>query len=84
MNFMVSNATGLPPVWVQGSYTDSGVFGGVSTGSNHLEKRKACMTQFTEWFGRMPLVTTSVAVTSLSSWTPMHTPPAIWEWFHPI
>ena len=40
MQFMVSNLTGLPPVWGQGSYSDSGVIdfkGGISTGANHYD-----------------------------------------------
>ena len=31
MQFAVSNATGLPPVWVQGRYTDAGGPDGIST-----------------------------------------------------
>lgn len=31
MQFAVSNATDLPPVWVQGRYTDAGGLDGIST-----------------------------------------------------
>ena len=120
MQFMVSNLTGLPPIWVQGSYSDSGVLdfkGGISTGANHYDvsdtpedlpracvgqrsdllsllglrtvffsaqKRSECVTKFVDMFGGMPLVETSIVAVPMSSWTPMKTPPAIWEWIHKI
>jgi len=87
MQFMVSNATGLPPIWVQGSYSDSGVLdfkGGISTGSSHYDKRSECVTKFVDMFGGMPLVETGHVAAPMSGWRPMKTPPAIWEWFHAI
>jgi len=87
MQFMVSNLTGLPPVWVQGSYSDSGVIdfkGGISTGANHYDKRSECVTKFVDMFGGMPLVESSVVAAPMSRWTPMKTPPAVWEWIHKI
>ena len=87
MQFMVSNTTGLPPIWVQGKYSDSGVLdfkGGISTGSSHYDKRSDCVTKFAEMFGGMPLIETSHVAVPMSGWAPMKTPPAIWEWFHAI
>lgn len=87
MQFLVSNASGLPPIWVKGSYSDSGVIdfkGGVSTGKNHYRKRSDCLTRFAEAFGGLPLVTTKVTVSPFSQWSPYHGPPAFWEWLHPV
>jgi glucuronyl/N-acetylglucosaminyl transferase EXT2 len=53
MQFMVSNLTGLPPIWVQGSYSDSGVLdfkGGISTGANHYEVRFTHLDIVDFWF----------------------------------
>lgn len=42
------------------------------------------MTKFVDMFGGMPLVETSVVAAPMSRWTPMKTPPAVWEWIHKI
>lgn len=63
MQFMVSNLTGLPPIWVQGSYSDSGVLdfkGGISTGANHYEVQYLCNSNFVFFsFGFPSLLTKS-------------------------
>lgn len=87
MQFLIANATGLPPVWVRGHYRDSGVLdfsGGISTGSGHRVKRDECLTVFAEVFGRMPLVFGRSHVERVEDWTPLRTPAAIWEWIHPM
>ena len=87
MQFMISNATGLPPVWVRGHYRDSGVLdfsGGISTGTGHRMKRDECLTFFAEAYGRMPLVLGRSHVEPVEDWTPIRWPAAIWEWIHPM
>ncbi|KAK3256945.1 hypothetical protein CYMTET_33949 [Cymbomonas tetramitiformis] len=39
MQFAVSNATKLPPVWVAGSYVDTGWYNGISTTGGHADVR---------------------------------------------
>ncbi len=87
MQFLISNATGLPPVWVRGHYRDSGVLdfsGGISTGTGHRMKRDECLTFFAEAYGRMPLVLGRAHVEPVEDWTPIRWPAAIWEWIHPM
>ena len=87
MQFLISNATGLPPVWVRGHYRDSGVLdfsGGISVKSGHLTKRDGCLTRFAEAFGHMPLKLGRSHVEPVEDWTPIRWPAAIWEWIHPM
>ncbi|XP_009344563.1 glycosylinositol phosphorylceramide mannosyl transferase 1 [Pyrus x bretschneideri] len=68
MSFLVANATGAPPIWVEGKIFEIGSTG-ISTLGGHTEKRTNCVDRFVAGFGRMPLVPTSVkAVDSRNIW----------------
>lgn len=95
MQFVASNATGLPPILVEGFYADKGALSGISTSSGHAASRSECLSQFTSHFGRVPLVASSAfqrpmrpaGLTSLfvgkglrpPTWLELLTPPARWS-----
>jgi len=54
MSMLVANYTrhlngnrAAPPIYVQGSVSDKGLFGGISTGAGHMTTRSDCLTQLT-------------------------------------
>ena len=60
MQFLVSNLTGLPPVYVKGHISDLGVLGGISTSRNiiqaaHMDARSNCLNELVHLFGGSPL-----------------------------
>ncbi|GAB5029827.1 n-acetylglucosaminyltransferase-like protein [Nannochloropsis oceanica] len=65
MQFLATNMTGKPPIFVRGRLTDLGVFKGISTKSwtqlGHMKSRGQCLNDFVDLYGgRMPLVKGSV------------------------
>ncbi|KAJ1260928.1 hypothetical protein BS78_10G269300 [Paspalum vaginatum] len=68
MSFLVANATGAPPVWVQGRIFEIGS-SGISSLKGHDLQRSRCLNAFAAMYGHMPLVATTVkAVDSRGSW----------------
>lgn len=68
MSFLIANATGSPPIWVQGKIYEIGSTG-ISSLGGHTEKRSECINRFAAEFKRMPLVLTSLkAVDGRGSW----------------
>ena len=53
MGMLVANhtrsmyGTPSPPIYVEGTVHDAGLFGGISTGSGHMGKRSECLTDLT-------------------------------------
>ena len=85
MQFLMANATGLPPIYVKGHVQDLGVFNGISTSKNvasahHMDGRSKCLNALTEIYGgRVPLVISHVVVDSAAnSWT--NRPSSWWEY----
>ena len=76
MQFLMSNATRLPPIYVKGHVHDLGVFGGISTSHNvakakHMDSRSNCLNRLVEFYdGANPLVTSHYIVDSAANgWT---------------
>ncbi|RCV23091.1 hypothetical protein SETIT_4G271600v2 [Setaria italica] len=68
MSFLVANATGAPPIWVQGRIFEIGS-SGISSLKGHGLQRSRCLNTFAAMYGHMPLVATTVkAVDSRKSW----------------
>ncbi|CAL5040391.1 unnamed protein product [Urochloa decumbens] len=68
MSFLVANATGAPPIWVQGRIFEIGS-SGISSLKGHGLQRSRCLNTFAAMYGHMPLVATTVkAVDSRRSW----------------
>ena len=74
MQFLVSNHTDLPPIFVKGHLTDLGVFGGISTSQNvatasHMGERSDCLNTLVRLFGkgRNPLVKSHVVVDTVTN-----------------
>nr|CAB3471380.1 unnamed protein product [Digitaria exilis] len=68
MSFLVANATGVPPIWVQGRIFEIGS-SGISSLKGHSLQRSRCLNAFSAMYGHMPLVATTVkAVDSRRSW----------------
>jgi hypothetical protein len=84
MQFVVSNHTGLPPIFVKGHLSDLGARNGISTDANviqasHMDERSQCLSQLVEVFGSNPLVKTHVVVDSVTNrWT--NAPSTWWEY----
>ena len=73
MQFLASNVTGKPPIFVRGRVTDLGVFKGISTKSwtklGHMKSRGQCLNDFVDLYGGvMPLVKGRMVAGSASSW----------------
>jgi len=51
MQFLASNHSGAPPVYVRGSLGDGGVLGGISTRSGHMGARSDCLNAMMGLFG---------------------------------
>lgn len=75
MQFLISNATNLPPVYIKGHLSDQGVFGGISTSQNfvkaqHMAARAECLNDLVKIYGRNPLVKSHTLVDAASNgWT---------------
>eukprot|EP00735_Rhodelphis_limneticus_P000007 TRINITY_DN1001_c0_g1::TRINITY_DN1001_c0_g1_i1::g.29905::m.29905 TRINITY_DN1001_c0_g1::TRINITY_DN1001_c0_g1_i1::g.29905 ORF type:complete len:360 (-),score=89.04,sp/Q9LY62/GT644_ARATH/36.67/2e-59,Glyco_transf_64/PF09258.5/7.2e-68 TRINITY_DN1001_c0_g1_i1:346-1425(-) len=73
LNFLVSNATGLPPIWVRPKPQELGgswVGGtpGISSDQDHIIKRTECLRFFQEVYGYLPLKTNQLVATRVSEW----------------
>jgi hypothetical protein len=85
MQFLASNLTGKPPIFVRGRVTDLGVFKGISTKSwtrlGHMKSRGQCLNDFVDLYGGvMPLVKGRVVAGSASSWVFNRCVCAGWRW----
>ena len=76
MQFLMSNATHLPPIYVKGHVRDLGVFGGISTSHNvakakHMDSRSNCLNQLVDYYhGKNPLIASHYVVDSAANgWT---------------
>ena len=75
MQFLVSNATSTPPVYIKGHLSDTGALGGISTNKNviraqHMDARANCLNDLVEMFGRNPLIKSHTIVDSAANgWT---------------
>jgi len=85
MQFLVSNETSLPPIYVKGHLEDRGVLAGISTSQNildasHMKSRSKCLDELVRIYKHLPLVKSHVIVDSASNpWT--NTPSTIYEYF---
>jgi hypothetical protein len=70
MQFLISNSTGLPPIYVKGHLKDLGALNGISTSHNvaksqHMDTRSKCLNELTQYYGGVtPLVTSHNIVNS--------------------
>lgn len=84
MQFLISNHTGLPPIYVKGNLEDKGVLNGISTKGNvtkagHMHKRSNCLTDLEKIYKKMPLVKSHFIVDSAKNgWT--NSPSTVWEY----
>lgn len=85
MQFLASNLTGKPPIFVRGHLTDLGVFKGISTKSwtklTHMKSRGQCLNDFVELYGGvMPLVKGRIVAGPASSlW--FNQPSTVFDYF---
>lgn len=73
MQFMISNITKLPPIYIRGNLQDLGAIGGISTRTNiikakHMDKRSQCLNVLVNAFGKNPLIFSRTIVTPASNW----------------
>lgn len=84
MQFLVSNITHLPPVYVKGHLNDLGPLGGISTSQNvvaasHMDERSLCLNELVKIFRHNPLVKTHIVVDSVTNrWS--SAPSTWWEY----
>ena len=75
MQFLVSNYTSLPSLYVKGHLSDFGALGGISTSQNvitarHMGSRSECLTDLSNLYGKMPLISSHIFVDSArNGWT---------------
>jgi hypothetical protein len=75
MQFLIANATRLPPIYVKGHLADLGSINGISTSSNiitasHMGQRGECLSRLEKLYGSLPLVSSRVIVDAASNgWT---------------
>jgi len=85
MQFLVSDISKKPPVYVRGALSDLGVLSGISTKSwhklGHMKSRGECLNDFvTLYDGHVPLIKTSMISGSGMSWL-FNQPSTIFEYF---
>jgi hypothetical protein len=84
MQFLVSNITRLPPVYVKGHLNDLGPLGGISTSQNviaaaHMDARSVCLNELVKVFKYNPLIKTHAVVDSITNrWS--SAPSTWWEY----
>ena len=84
MQFLVTNITALPPLYVKGHLSDLGALAGISTSKNvikagHMASRSECLNDLTELFGVMPLKRSRVVIDSAENrWG--NSPSTWWEY----
>eukprot|EP01038_Epipyxis_sp_PR26KG_P007485 gene7485-10200_t len=75
MQFMIANATSLPPIYVKGHISDLGALNGISTSKSfvtagHMGERSACLNELERIYGKIPLVPSRFFVDAASNgWT---------------
>ena len=75
MQFLVSDKTDLPPIFIKGHLQDLGVLNGISTSKNiisagHMDKRSQCLNDLVDIYERNPLVRSHTVVdTASNGWT---------------
>jgi hypothetical protein len=83
MQFLVSNATNLPPVYIKGHLANQGIFG-ISTIRNvvtgpYMDVRANCLNDFVKIYGRNPLVKSHIIIDDAANgWT--NVPSTWWEY----
>ena len=91
MSLLVANVTraesrtGRPamPVYVEGSVSDKGLFGGISTGSGHFDQCSKCLTDLTRIYREHGWSAPLVDVFHLRDASWMHHSPGFWWQFRP-
>lgn len=90
---LVANATkdtAQFPIYVEGSVTDKGLFGGISTGSGHMATRSKCLTDLTSIYENHGWGSPLAESISLEEYSWVHHSPGFWwqsrpsnffEWF---
>jgi hypothetical protein len=74
MQFLISNSTGLPPVYVKGNLEDKGALNGISTSQNvfkadHMRERDNCLNELIRFYGKNPLqLSRWFALSAKSKW----------------
>ena len=92
MSLLVANATrntDATPIYVEGSVTDTGLFGGISTGTGHMRTRSDCLDDITRIYSEhgwdMPLVDVPLSERSwlrhYPGWRYQIRPSNVFEWF---
>lgn len=84
MQFMIANATRLPPVYVKGHLGDKGVLNGLSMRNwwraKHMTARSDCLNELETLFHGVPLVSSHMVVDAASNgWT--NSPSTWFEYF---
>eukprot|EP00617_Octactis_speculum_P016135 CAMPEP_0185761954 /NCGR_PEP_ID=MMETSP1174-20130828/20906_1 /TAXON_ID=35687 /ORGANISM="Dictyocha speculum, Strain CCMP1381" /LENGTH=149 /DNA_ID=CAMNT_0028443405 /DNA_START=22 /DNA_END=468 /DNA_ORIENTATION=- len=85
MQFLVSNSSGLPPVFVRGTLTDLGTLGGISTKPSHMMTRSDCLDGISSFYTTtdeqqtFPLVLSHTVVNKANSWL-SNQPVTWWEY----
>lgn len=75
MQFMISNITKLPPIYVKGRLEDLGALNGISTsksvvGAGHMDARSQCLNDLVKIYGGNPLVSSHTIVDRANNgWT---------------
>ena len=91
MSLLVANATrntDAAPIYVEGSVTDTGLFGGISTGTGHMRTRSDCLNDITRIYAEnewdMPLVDVPLSertwLRHYPGWRYQIRPSNIFEW----
>jgi len=85
MQFLVSNITGLRPIYIKGHLTDLGVLNGISTSKNviaagHMDKRTDCLNELVKLYdNKLPLIKSHIIIDAAANkWT--NEPSTWWEY----
>lgn len=84
MQFLIANATSLPPIYVKGHLDDLGAIWGLSTRQDvihaaHMHDRSGCLNELERIYKKVPLVASKIIVDSAGNgWT--NVPSTVFEY----
>jgi hypothetical protein len=89
MSLLVANYTrsetgkAAVPIYVEGSVSDSGLFGGISTGGGHMNQRSKCVTDLTRIYEQHGWKPPLDEPTNLLAASWVHHAPGLWWQYRP-
>ena len=81
MQFLMSEESQLPPIYIRGNLGDKGLLNGISVSQNpikavHMNKRSQCLNDLVRIYGHNPLIQSHIMISSAKD--PFSNRPSTW------